>query len=204
VQNIFGFIIHPMELGLVWLATNVGSAGIGIILFTIFVRLVLSPLQIAQLRNAKAMQRLQPLMAELKQKHGKDKQKMTEATMALYKEHNVNPAMGCLPTVLQFPILIGLFYALLHLGQSPKWYQQAHAALTDTCNGHPVHGWTQWLHGCYAISGVSNTAHVFDLFHANFLWLSNGLGAHDLALHSSRTRRYHAVGAVAHDADPKR
>jgi YidC/Oxa1 family membrane protein insertase len=179
VQNIFGFIIHPMELGLVWLATNVGSAGIGIILFTIFVRLVLSPLQIAQLRNAKAMQRLQPLMAELKQKHGKDKQKMTEATMALYKEHNVNPAMGCLPTVLQFPILIGLFYALLHLGQSPKWYQQAHAALTDTCNGHPVHGWTQWLHGCYAISGVSNTAHVFDLFHANFLWLSNGLGAHD-------------------------
>jgi YidC/Oxa1 family membrane protein insertase len=179
VQNIFGFIIHPMELGLVWLATNVGSAGIGIILFTIFVRLVLSPLQIAQLRNAKAMQRLQPLMAELKQKHGKDKQKMTEATMALYKEHNVNPAMGCLPTVLQFPILIGLFYALLHLGQSPKWYQQAHAALTDTCNGHPVHGWAQWLHGCYAISGVSNTQHVFDLFHSNFLWLSNGLGAHD-------------------------
>ncbi len=179
MQNIFGFIIHPMELGLVWLATNVGSAGIGIILFTIFVRLVLSPLQIAQLRNAKAMQRLQPLMAELKQKHGKDKQKMTEATMALYKEHNVNPAMGCLPTVLQFPILIGLFYALLHLGQSPKWYQQVHVALTDTCNGHPVHGWAQWLHGCYAITGVSNTAHVFDLFHANFLWLSNGLGAHD-------------------------
>ena len=149
MQNIFGFIIHPMELGLVWLATNVGSAGIGIILFTIFVRLVLSPLQIAQLRNAKAMQRLQPLMAELKQKHGKDKQKMTEATMALYKEHNVNPAMGCLPTVLQFPILIGLFYALLHLGQSPKWYQLTNVAQVDSCNGHPVHGFTQWLHGCY-------------------------------------------------------
>jgi YidC/Oxa1 family membrane protein insertase len=179
VQNIFGFIIHPMELGLVWLATNVGSAGIGIVFFTIFVRLVLSPLQIAQLRNAKAMQRLQPLMAELKQKHGKDKQKMTEATMGLYKEHNVNPAMGCLPTILQFPILIGLFYALLHLGQSPKWYQQVHAALTDTCNGHPVHGFNEWLHGCYAISGVTDTKHVFELFHSNFLWLSNGLGAHD-------------------------
>lgn len=179
MQNIFGFIIHPMELGLVWLATTVGSAGIGIILFTIFVRLVLSPLQIAQLRNAKAMQRLQPLMAELKQKHGKDKQKMTEATMALYKEHNVNPAMGCLPTVLQFPILIGLFYALLHLGQSPKWYHKVHVPLVDSCNGQTVHGWAQWLHSCYAISSVSNTAHVFDLFHANFLWLSNGLGGND-------------------------
>ena len=179
MQNIFGFIIHPMELGLVWLASNVGSAGIGIVLFTIFVRLVLSPLQIAQLRNAKAMQRLQPLMAELKQKHGKDKQKMTEATMALYKEHNVNPAMGCLPTVLQFPILIGLFYALLHLGQSPKWYQLTKVAQVDSCNGHPVHGWAQWLQGCYSISGVSDTQHVFNLFHANFLWLSNGLGAHD-------------------------
>ncbi len=179
MANIFGFIIHPMELGLVWLVTHVGSAGIGIIVFTIFVRLLLSPLQIAQLRNAKAMQRLQPLMAELKQKHGKDKQKMTEATMALYKEHNVNPAMGCLPTVLQFPILIGLFYALLHLGQSPKWYQQLHPVFKDTCSGHTVHTWAAWFKGCYAISGVSNTQHVFNLFHANFLWLTNGLGAHD-------------------------
>jgi YidC/Oxa1 family membrane protein insertase len=168
-----------MELGLVWLSTGVNSAGIGIILFTVFVRLVLAPLQIVQLRNAKAMQRLQPLMQELRQKHGKDRQKMSEETMKLYREHNVNPAMGCLPTVLQFPILIGLFYALLHLGQSPKWYQVAHPVMTDTCSGRPVHTWTAWFNQCYAISGVSNLPHVFDLFHAQFLWLSNGLGAHD-------------------------
>ncbi|HEX6506663.1 MAG TPA: YidC/Oxa1 family membrane protein insertase [Chloroflexota bacterium] len=180
MQNIFSFIIHPMELGIVWLATSVGSAGIGIILFTIFVRLLLSPLQIAQLRNAKAMQRLQPLMQELRQKHGKDKQKMSEETMKLYREHNVNPAMGCLPTLLQFPILIGLFYALLHLGSSPPGYPQHLNWATVTCNSHPAHTWTAWLSGCYSVSGWATTPyHVFQLFHANFLWLSNGLGSPD-------------------------
>src|SRR5438270_13705679 len=142
-----------MEIGLVWLAVAVGNAGIGIILFTIFVRLVLSPLQITQLRNAKAMQRIQPLVAELRQKHGKDRQKLSEETMALYKEHNVNPAMGCLPTLLQFPILIGLFYALLHLGSSPTGYPGHIIWSKVTCNGHPVHTMTGWLHGCYAVNG---------------------------------------------------
>jgi len=69
LQNFFGFIIHPMELGLTWLATTVGNAGIGIILFTLFIRLVLSPLQITQLRSSRSMQRLQPMIAELRKKH---------------------------------------------------------------------------------------------------------------------------------------
>ena len=58
-----------MEIGLVWLSLLVGSAGVGIILFTVCVRAVLAPLQITQLRNAKAMQRLQPPMSELKKQH---------------------------------------------------------------------------------------------------------------------------------------
>ncbi len=168
-----------MELGLVWLAVAVGHAGIGIILFTIFVRLLLSPLQITQLRNAKAMQRVQPMLAELKQKHGKDRQKMTEATMALYKEHKVNPAMGCLPTLVQFPILIGLFYGLIHLGASPLGYPHPNWA-GSTCDGHTVSGWNSWYQACYAIkNGAGNAKEVFTLFHANFLWLSNGLGRPD-------------------------
>ena len=88
-----------MESALVQLALFVGSAGIAIILFTIIIRLILSPLQIVQLRSARAMQRLQPHIAELRKKHGKDKQKLTEETMKLYKEHKVNPAMGCLPMI---------------------------------------------------------------------------------------------------------
>jgi YidC/Oxa1 family membrane protein insertase len=180
VQSLFGFVTYPMELGLAWLASNVGSAGIAIILFTILVRLVLSPLQITQLRNAKAMQKVQPLIAELRQKHGKDRQKLTEETMALYKVHKVNPAMGCLPTLLQFPILIGLFYGLLHLGQSPSGWPTHIIWKNSTCDGHHVSTMMQWFQSCYAVKRAAGSpAHIFELFHANFLWLSHGLGEPD-------------------------
>jgi YidC/Oxa1 family membrane protein insertase len=169
-----------MEVGLVWLALMVGGAGIGIILFTVLVRLVLAPLQVTQLRNAKAMQRVQPLVKELQQKHGKDKQALTQATMQLYKEHQVNPAMGCLPTLLQFPILIGLFYALLHLGSAPTGYPNHIVWSKILCNGHHVAGWSQWLKSCYTVQGASGTPQqIFNLFHANFLWLNHGLGLPD-------------------------
>jgi len=173
VQNIFGFIIYPLELGLALFAVVLGSAGIGIILFTILVRAVLSPLQIVQLRNAKAMQRLQPHIAELRKKH-KDRAELQQKTMELYREHQVNPAMGCLPTLLQFPILIGLFYALRDLGNSiPK-------TVNEVCNGFHVHTASQWLDHCYRIKGAAgSTTQLYNLFHAHFLWLSNGLGQPD-------------------------
>ncbi len=179
MQNILGFIIGPLEMGIVWLALAVGNAGIGIILFTGLVRLILSPLQIKQLRNAKAMQRVQPLMTELRQKHGKDRLKMNEEMQKLYREHGVNPVMGCLPMVLQMPILFGLFYAFSHLGSSPPHYPHPDW-VNVTCNGVAVHGWQAWFHSCYAVNNMpGNAQHVFNLFHAKFLWLSNGLGEPD-------------------------
>lgn len=166
-----------MELGVVALAVIVGSAGIGIILFTVFVRIVLAPLLITQLRSSKSMQRVQPLVNELKQKHGKDRKALSEATMALYKEHKVNPMMGCLPTLLQFPILIGLFYAFLHLGNS---IPSGPHAFPHVCNSITVHSANQWLQSCYSIKGAMGGTHrIYDLFHAQFLWLSNGLGQRD-------------------------
>ena len=170
-----------METGLVWLALAVGSAGLAIIIFTIVVRIVLAPLQITQLRNAKKMQRLQPKMAELKKKHGNDRAKLQQETMALYKEHGANPAMGCLPMLIQLPILFGLFYALLHLGSSPPgWPDTNWVTASVSCNGHPVHTMAGWLHGCYKTSNMPGPVReVFNLFHAQFLWLSNGLGGAD-------------------------
>ena len=180
MSSIFGFIIHPMELGLIWVAVNVGSAGIGIILFTVFVRLVLSPLNIVQLRSARAMQKLQPHIADLKKKHGKDREALSKATMELYKAHNVNPAMGCLPMLLQFPILIGLFYALRALGSAYSGYPKHFVAKNQVCGGFHIHTQAQWLAHCYSINGATgNAAKYFDLFHAHFLWLANGLGGHD-------------------------
>jgi YidC/Oxa1 family membrane protein insertase len=189
VQNIFGFIIRPMEDGLVWLAVQLDnalhspgvSAGLAIILFTIAVRLVLAPLLIVQLRNARRMQKLQPMIAEIRKKHGKDREAVSRATMALYKEHQVNPALGCFPTLLQFPILIGLFYALLHLGTTPTPLHPVKVLAEGMfkCNGNTV-GWAGWLHGCYLESGwAAGAQHVYTLFHSNFLWLTNGLGQPD-------------------------
>lgn len=180
MQNIFAFIIDPMEMGLIWLANQIGSAGIAIIVFTIFVRLVLAPLNILQLKNAKAMQRVQPHLQDLRKKHGKDKQALSQATMELYREHNVNPAMGCLPTLLQFPILIGLFYALRALGQSPNGYPSHTVFKGTTCNAIHITTMPQWMQHCYTLASTSvSPHHVFDLFHAQFLWLSSGLGSPD-------------------------
>jgi YidC/Oxa1 family membrane protein insertase len=88
------------------------SYGLAIILLTLAVRLVLLPLSIKQTKSMREMQAIQPEIKKLQAKHKGDRQKMNEELMALYKEHGVNPFGGCLPLLMQFPILIGLFYVI--------------------------------------------------------------------------------------------
>lgn len=91
---------------------GIPSWGLTIILFTVLVKLVFWPLTVQQIRSSKAMQALQPQLNELKKQHGKDKEKMMQEQMRLYKENRVNPMAGCLPMLIQFPIWIGLYQAL--------------------------------------------------------------------------------------------
>ncbi len=86
---------------------------LAIIVFTVLIRTVLAPLFIKQIRSQKEMQRMQPLIKEVQRKHKGNRTKISEETMALYKEHGVNPAAGCLPVVLQLPILWALYQALI-------------------------------------------------------------------------------------------
>ncbi len=86
---------------------------LAIIVFTIVIRTILAPLFIRQIRSQKEMQRMQPLIREVQRKHKGNRQKVSEETMALYKEHGVNPAAGCLPVILQLPILFALYQALI-------------------------------------------------------------------------------------------
>ncbi|HEU4648943.1 MAG TPA: YidC/Oxa1 family membrane protein insertase [Gemmatimonadales bacterium] len=86
---------------------------LAIIVFTVVIRTVLAPLFVRQIRSQKEMQRMQPLIKEVQRKHKGNRQKISEETMALYKEHGVNPAAGCLPVVLQLPILWALYQALI-------------------------------------------------------------------------------------------
>jgi len=93
-----------------------GPLGFAIILLTIVIRLLLYPLMHVQLKSAKKMSDLKPHLDALNAKHKDNKQALQQAQLALYKEHGVNPAAGCLPTLVQFPILIALynvFYQLL-------------------------------------------------------------------------------------------
>jgi YidC/Oxa1 family membrane protein insertase len=94
-----------------------GSAGLAIILFTLVARLIILPLTLKSLQSTRRMQELQPQIKEIQRKYGKDQAKLSEETMKLYKEYKVNPAGGCLPMVLQFPIFIGVYQAVLHLTQ---------------------------------------------------------------------------------------
>jgi YidC/Oxa1 family membrane protein insertase len=88
------------------------ALGFAIIGLTIVIRLVLYPLTNSQLRASKKMQSLAPQISSLKAKYKGDNKRVQEETMKLYKENGVNPAAGCLPTLVQLPILWGLYNVL--------------------------------------------------------------------------------------------
>jgi YidC/Oxa1 family membrane protein insertase len=86
---------------------------LAIIVFTVVVRTLLAPLFVQQIRSQREMQRMQPLIREVQRKHKGNTQKITQETQALYREHGVNPLGGCLPLLIQLPILYSLYQALI-------------------------------------------------------------------------------------------
>jgi YidC/Oxa1 family membrane protein insertase len=105
-------LVHDRLLDPIGLA----SYGWSIILVTILIRVVLYPLTKKQMQSMKKMQSVQPKMKELQEKYGKDRNKLAEKQMELYRQEGVNPAGGCLPLLIQMPILFAFYYALLTLG----------------------------------------------------------------------------------------
>lgn len=91
------------------------SYGVAIILFTIIVRLVLLPLNIRQMKSQIKMQEVQPELKKLQEKYKSDPQKSQQEMMKLYKEKGVNPMGGCLPLLIQLPILWALFYVFRNI-----------------------------------------------------------------------------------------
>ncbi|MDK2564542.1 YidC/Oxa1 family membrane protein insertase [Romboutsia sedimentorum] len=86
--------------------------GLSIILFTIFVKVLLLPLTIKQTKSTKAMQDIQPKMKEIQEKYKTKPEKQQQEIMNLYKEAKINPLAGCLPLLIQMPILFGLYAVL--------------------------------------------------------------------------------------------
>jgi len=90
----------------------VGDWGLSIVVLTIIFRLLLWPLTVKQTRSMQNMQKIQPLMKEVQEKYADDREKQNEEMMKLYSEHKVNPLSGCLPMLLQMPLLFA-FYSVL-------------------------------------------------------------------------------------------
>lgn len=99
----------------------VGSYGLGIILLTVIIRLAMWPLGVSQQRSMKTMQTLQPKIKALQDRYKNDPQVMQRKMMEFYKEHKFNPMSGCFPLLVQMPIFILLYSALM----SPQFIQIA-------------------------------------------------------------------------------
>ena len=114
-------ILQPMLNALLGLYTLLGNQfWLAIIFFTIVVRVLMTPLMLPQQRSAKKMQELQPKLQELQKKYGKDRERLSQEQMKLYREAGVNPMGGCLPMLIQFPIWIGLYQSIIQaLGYQP-------------------------------------------------------------------------------------
>jgi len=160
-------IVSALMLALAWLSELFAGIGLNgsllsswsltIIAFTIIIKLVTLPLTLKQLRSSKAMTAIQPKMQALQKQYGKDREKLVQEQMKLYKEHNVNPVAGCLPMLVQMPVWIALYSALfnlasVHLG---TWIEEGRFALFAQNSGITVHSGQAVLEG------------------ARFLWIAN-------------------------------
>lgn len=91
------------------------ALGFAIVMLTVVIRILVWPLMSSQIKATKKMADLKPHLDELKRKHAQDKQALAQAQMALYKEHGVNPAGGCLPALIQIPVFIALYQSIINI-----------------------------------------------------------------------------------------
>ena len=141
-MNIFRLLITtPLGYILGWINEFVNNYGVAIILFTVLIKLILLPLGLKQQKSMTKMQRIQPKLKEVQEKYKYDQNKASQETMKLYKEYGVNPAGGCLPLLIQFPILIGLYQVIyrpltyiLHMSASQIDKLKTAYKLTETAS----------------------------------------------------------------------
>ncbi|MBR2453114.1 MAG: YidC/Oxa1 family membrane protein insertase [Clostridia bacterium] len=90
----------------------IGNYGFAIILFTVFIKLLLFPLDLKQRRSMSKTQKIQPLLMEVQKKYANDKEKLNQETMMLYQKYGISPMSGCLPMIIQLPIIFALYWVV--------------------------------------------------------------------------------------------
>jgi YidC/Oxa1 family membrane protein insertase len=129
---LFKALLDGIGAVLAWIYGIVGNYGVSIIILTIVIRVILLPLGVKQIKSMQAMQAIQPKVKEIQKKYKTNKTKAQEETMKLYRESGVNPLGGCLPLLLQFPILISM-YAVI---RAPQVVPEP---LTGTVQAYQIH-----------------------------------------------------------------
>ena len=109
----FSAVAKPLLYCLKYFYRYVHNYGVAIIILTLIIKMLFYPLTFKSYKSMKEMQKIQPKMAELKEKYKNDRDAMNRAVMELYKTHKVNPLGGCLPMLVQMPIFIALYRALM-------------------------------------------------------------------------------------------
>jgi len=166
-------LIRPMLNIMLFFYAHLGrSFVVAIGVFTLVLRLLTMPLQIKQVRSSKRMAAIQPLIADLKKKHGGNQEKIVKEQQKLYKEMGVNPLGGCLPTLIQFPIWIGLYQSinsiladtpleLMNLGKN------VYAGFTTIVDVVPLQSHFLWLN----LARPDPTPYVLPVLVAGTMWL---------------------------------
>jgi len=168
------YIVYPLSLFIVKVAEFAGgSFGLAIVLVTIIIRLVLLPLMIKQTKSSKAMQAIQPELQKLREKYSskdqKTQQKLQQETMELFQKSGVNPLAGCLPLVVQMPILIGIYHAIM---RTPELQEHANFLWFDLAAPDPFYllpiiaGVTTFIQQKITMVGMENNPQM-----AMMLWL---------------------------------
>jgi YidC/Oxa1 family membrane protein insertase len=154
-MNIWNLLImDPMLNTLLWIYGLLGNFGVAIIVFTILVRLITHPLTVQQLKSTAKMQEFQQSKEwqALQKKYKDNKQQLQQEQMKLYQEMGINPFSSCLPTLIQFPIIIGLYQSIMRaLAAAPIPMEALYSNL-------------------YSFTNVSKLLPV----NQNFLWMNLG------------------------------
>ena len=139
IENLLHFAIELLYS--ITESLGFGSYGLAIILLTIVIKMLLYPLTAKQMQSMKAMQMLQPKLKKIQEKHRDNPQMMQQKMAELYQNAGVNPLAGCLPMLIQMPILMGMYYALFNFdygGVEPSFLWLPSLSQTDPLYILPV------------------------------------------------------------------
>lgn len=120
--GIFGILAVPLLRGLQWLYKVIPNYGFAIIILTLFIRLLLYPLQHKSAKSMKKMQKVQPELQKIKEKYKDDPARVQKETMEIFKKNGANPLGGCLPLLLQMPVFFAIYrvlYSAVELVDAP-------------------------------------------------------------------------------------